>query len=345
MIVDLGYRTVIDLLPFYLTIQDRSLHVMFANQNFRNDFGEAVGRLCHEIYKGKPERCEYCPVQRSFDDQKVHLSEETVRLPNDEMARMIVYSVPILDISGRVKAVMELSANISKIKEMRRELEFIGQSIAMLSHDIKNILEGLQGGAYVVDEGVKDGDMELAGKGWSIVKKNISELTDFTQNILYASKKRVPKVQKVAPDQVVRDVVSLFQEEAKAAGIELNSRTNAALPAVGLDPSIRRLLGNLIQNALEACRNDKDRDVHHVLVRADFCDRGHFMFEVEDDGVGMDEDTVNHIFGDFFSTKGSSGTGLGLMVVDKIAKEHGGRIELLTAPGKGTTFRAIFEIK
>jgi len=343
--VDLGYRTVIDLLPFYLTIQDRSLHVMFANQNFRNDFGEAVGRLCHEIYKGNPERCGYCPVQKSFKDKRVHLSEEIVRLPNEKMARMIVYSVPILDISGRVKAVMELSANISKIKEMRRELEFIGQSIAMLSHDIKNILEGLQGGAYVVDEGIKDDDMALAGKGWAIVKKNIAELTDFTQNILYASKKRVPKIQKVSPDQVVRDVVSLFQEEAKSTQIELNCRTNASLPAVGLDPSIRRLLGNLIQNALEACRNDKEKDLHQVLVRADFYDRGHFMFEVEDDGVGMDEDTINYIFGEFYSTKGSSGTGLGLMIVDKIAKEHGGRIELLTAPGKGTIFRTIFEIK
>ena len=324
--MDLGYRTVIDLLPFYLTIQDRSLHVMFANQNFRNDFGEAVGRLCHEIYKGNPERCGYCPVQKSFKDKRVHLSEEVVRLPNEEMARMVVYSVPILDISGRVKAVMELSANISKIKEMRRELEFIGQSIAMLSHDIKNILEGLQGGAYVVDEGIKDDDMELAGKGWAIVKKNIVELTDFTQNILYASKKRVPKIQ-------------------KSARIELNCRTNASLPAVGLDPSIRRLLGNLIQNALEACKNDKEKDLHQVLVRADFYDRGHFMFEVEDDGVGMDEDTINHIFGEFYSTKGSSGTGLGLMIGDKIAKEHGGRIELLTAPGKGTIFRTIFEIK
>jgi signal transduction histidine kinase len=341
----LGFRNIIDLLPCYLSIQDQSMHILFANQNFKNDFGEGIGKLCHEVYKGSPERCEFCPVQKTFKDRNIHISEETVRLSTGEVADMIVYSSPILDPSGNVEAVIELSTNITKVKEMQKELKILGQSIAILSHDIKNILEGLHGGAYVVEEGIKDGDMELAVKGLDIVKRNITEISSMAQNILYSSKKRDLIYRKVSPNEIVRDMVDLFQEKAKAMGIQLKHETNQALPLVRLDlMSIRRMLENFIWNALDACKKDKEKDFNAVIVRADFHDKFHFKFEVEDNGIGMDEETKTSIFDEFYSTKGGHGTGLGLLVVDKIVKEHGGKIEVLTAPGRGTTFRTIFRI-
>jgi signal transduction histidine kinase len=238
-----------------------------------------------------------------------------------------------------------MSTNITKVKEMQKELKILGQSIAILSHDIKNILEGLHGGAYVVDEGIKDGDMELATKGLDIVKRNITEITSMAQNILYSSKKRDLKYRKVSPNEIVRDVVDLFQEKAHAMDIELKHETTRALPLAKLDPmSIRRMLENFLWNALDACEKDEEKDFHTVVVRADLHDRFHFKFEVEDNGVGMDEETKTSIFDEFYSTKGGHGTGLGLLVVDKIVKEHGGKVEVLTAPGKGTIFRTIFRI-
>lgn len=341
----LGFRNIIDLLPCYLSIQDRSMHILFANQNFKNDFGEGVGKLCHEVYKRSPERCEFCPVQKTFKDGKVHISEETVQLTTGEVADMIVYSSPILDTSGNVAGVIEMSTNITKVKEMQKELKILGQSIAILSHDIKNILEGLHGGAYVVGEGIRDGDMELATKGLDVVNKNITEISSMAQNILYSSKKRGLICRELSPNEIVRDVADLFQEKAKAMGIQLTHETNPALPLVKLDPmSIRRMLENFIWNALDACKKDKDKHFHAVTVRAESHDRFHFKFEVEDNGVGMDEGTTRSIFDEFYSTKGGHGTGLGLLVVDKIVKEHGGKVEVLTAPGKGTTFRTIFRI-
>jgi signal transduction histidine kinase len=342
---DLGFRNIIDLLPCYLSIQDQSMHILFANQNFKEDFGEGIGKLCHEVYKGSSERCEFCPVQKTFMDRKVHISEETVQLSTGEVADMIVYSSPILDASGNVAAVIEMSTNITKVKEMQKELKILGQSIAILSHDIKNILEGLHGGAYVVDEGIKDGDMELAAKGLDIVKRNITEISSMAQNILYSSKKRDLIYRKVSPNEIVRDVVDLFQEKANAMDIELKHETDQVLPLVRLDPiSIRRMLENFIWNALDACKKDTEKDFHAVVVRADLHDKFHFKFEVEDNGVGMDEETKTSIFDEFYSTKGGHGTGLGLLVVDKIVKEHAGKVEVLTAPGRGTTFRTIFKI-
>ena len=123
------------------------------------------------------------------------------------------------------------------------------------------------------------------------------------------------------------------------------SMINTDLPEVQLDiASVRRMLNNLIWNGLQACLNDKDTKDHIVTVKTDFYDKDHFYFEVADNGIGMDPATQHNIFEEFFSTKGSSGTGLGLAVVEKVVNKHGGRIELDSAPGKGSRFTLIFKI-
>jgi signal transduction histidine kinase len=340
---DFGFRALVDLLPCYLTVQDPQLRIVFANNAFIKDFGEAVGKFCYSVYKNRTEQCEDCPVAKTFTDKVVHTSEQYAKLRDGSTAMLIVYSAPILNPLGNVMAVMEMATNITRVKEGQKELALLGQSLAMLSHDIKNVLEGLQGGAYVVDEAVKDGDMELAGKGWAIVKKNIREITSLTQNILYSAKKRHLKREGLSLDNLAAEVSELFREKANEMGIELQVKANPAIPMVYLEPmSLRRAISNLLWNAMEACDRDNSKEFHQVIVRVDFYDDRNVMLEVEDNGIGMDEETRKNLFQQFFSTKGCGGTGLGLLVVDKIVRENGGRIEVLTSPGKGSTFRLIF---
>lgn len=344
-LMDLSFKMVIDLLPIYVTIQDRDLRYMFVNQTFRNDFGDVVGQYCHVVAKGSQERCQHCPVQKTLADKKVHTGEETIRLPDGNLQQVVLYTTPILDVVGNVTAVIELATNIQVIKEMYQELIFLGQSMAFLSHDIKNILEGLQGGVYVVDEGLAGKDMRLAGKGWLVIKKNIAEITRVTQNILYSSKNRQPRRQASSPLKLAREAVDLFQAKAGSLGIQLISLLNPELPGVAVDAaSISRLLNNLIWNALEACCKGVRKRRHAVVVRADFYDTGNFMFEVEDDADGIEPRILDNLFNPFFSTKGAAGTGLGLVVVDRIVRSHGGKIEILTKAGKGSLFRTIFSL-
>jgi signal transduction histidine kinase len=341
----LDLSQIIDLLPGYISIQDRDFHILFANRLFKADFGDATGKACYTVYKCAQEICPDCPVQKTFRDKRGHVTEETVKLASGEICQIFIQTSPILDDQGEVAAVIEMSTNITAIKKSQAELKMLGQSITLLSHGIKNILEGLEGGAYVVDAGFKDNDVALARKGWNIVSKNISEITDVVKNILYSSKNRPLKYETASPGRLVKDSIALFKEKAAGMGIRLREQINPHIPEVQVDiASVRQMLHNLIWNGLQACLNDAQKKNHFVSVKTDFYDDAHFCFEITDSGIGMDQATRRNIFEEFFSTKGSGGTGLGLAVVDKVVNRHGGRIEVDSKPGRGSRFTIIFRL-
>jgi len=341
----LDLTQIIDLLPCYISVQDRDFRILFANQLFQSDFGDAVGRLCHAVYKGSQTVCPDCPVQHTFRDKRGHVKEETVQLANGKICQIFIQTSPIFGSDGEVTAVIEMSTNVTEIKKSQKELKTLGQSIALLSHGIKNILEGLEGGAYVVNEGFKDDDLPLARKGWNIVNKNIIEITDVVKNILYSAKNRPLKYEAASPGRLVQDSINLFKDKAAGLNIQLKTHIGPRLPEVQVDiASMRRMLHNLIWNALQACLNDKDKKNHIVTVKTGRCDDGHFYFEIADNGIGMDPATQRNIFEEFFSTKGSAGTGLGLAVVEKVVNKHGGRIAVKSTPGKGSCFTIIFSL-
>ena len=342
----LDLSRIIDLLPCYISVQDREFRIVFSNRLFKSDFGDADGKSCYTVYKGSREICPNCPVQKTFRDKRSHVNEETVQLASGKICQILIQTAPILDESGEVAAVIEMSTNITAIKKSQKELKTLGQSIALLSHGIKNILEGLEGGAYVVNEGFKDDDLPLARRGWDIVNKNIIEITDVVKNILYSSKNRPLKYETASPGQLVKDSIALFQEKAAGFNVRLREQINPRVPEVQVDiASVRQMLNNLIWNAVQACLNDIQKKNHHVSIKTDFYDDDHFFFRIADNGIGMDQATQRNIFEEFFSTKGSGGTGLGLAVVEKVVNKHGGRIEVDSAPGKGSRFTVIFRLR
>jgi len=343
---DLTFKSILDALPCYLMIQDRHFDILFANHSFLKDFGPDVrGKACYTVLKGVHHECPECPVRETFSDKGFHVSEEIIYLSDGAIIEMLAYSAPLFDVVGNVIASIKLLANVGTIKNIHRELVALGQSIAFLSHDIKNILENLHGGVYVVDEAIHDNDHELSLQGWDIVKRNITEITRITQNILFSAKDRQPKLQDVSPEDLARQTGQLFSDKSQSLGVQLLLQLNPDVPNIKMDPAgISRMLSNLIWNALQACQKDTQKKIHQVFLRLDFYDNDHFMYEIEDNANGMDKKTYDNIFQEFFSTKGHTGTGLGLMLVKRIVKNHKGKIEVLTKPDRGSLFRVIFRL-
>jgi signal transduction histidine kinase len=106
-----------------------------------------------------------------------------------------------------------------------------------------------------------------------------------------------------------------------------------------IDPaSIHRCLLNLVTNAIDACIFDKDKDKEWSVVIKTQTEEDGIRFDVTDNGMGMTEDVKRKIFERFFTTKGSKGSGFGLLVTQKTIEEHGGRVSFESKFGRGTTF-------
>lgn len=227
-----------------------------------------------------------------------------------------------------------------KLVEAER-MAVIGQTVATLAHAIKNIIGGLKGGMFVVEKGIELDNKKYLGQGWSMVKGNVGKIKNLALDMLAYSKAREPDYDLCDPNIPVREVYHLMRSRAKEGGITLSLDLSDDLGKVYIDPEgIYNCLLNLVTNAIDACMMSVDGKKAPPEVVLSTRNGGDWAveYEVRDNGQGMDEETKKKIFRTFFSTKGTKGTGLGLMITEKIVWEHGGKIEVESEPGSGSRF-------
>jgi signal transduction histidine kinase len=216
-------------------------------------------------------------------------------------------------------------------------LAAVGQTIATLSHHIKNILQGIRGGSYLIDMGLNEHDEATVRQGWTIVEKNQNKIYNLVMDMLTFSKEREPAMQQADLNQVVAEVVELMQPRAVELGATLSFAPDRAMPALTFDPEgLHRAVLNIVTNALDAVEGKGDGQV--VVETAYDPDANVVRIVVEDNGVGIPAHQIEDIFNVFTSNKGARGTGLGLSVSRKIIREHGGTIRVESDAGTGSRF-------
>lgn len=238
--------------------------------------------------------------------------------------------------------------DLRSLKQLEREklasdrLAVVGQTVAGLAHGIKNILTGLEGGVYVVETAMEDKDDELLRRGWTMIQNNINRVSGLVKDLLSYSKQRAPQYEESNPNLLAEEVCALFEVKALEKGVvivrDLDPRVGTILKVFLDQRGIHTCLSNLVANAIDACEADKKKGAHEVVVRTRQDSDGDLVYEVSDNGAGMTEETKRKLFSSFYSTKGSRGTGLGLLVTSKIVMEHGGEISFETEADVGTTF-------
>jgi len=219
-------------------------------------------------------------------------------------------------------------------------LAAIGQTITTLAHAIKNIIGGLSGGMFVLEKGMELSNEEYRAQGWDMLKGNVAKIKNLSLGLLNYAKDREPDFELCDPNRPVREVFNLMLPRAEDAGVKLKMELAEDLNYTLLDPEgIHSCLLNLVTNAIDACADFEcvNRTLE-VVIRSLSVDGWTVEYQVEDNGCGMDAETRKQVFNNFFSTKGSKGTGLGLMITRKVITEHGGAIELTSEKGKGSIF-------
>lgn len=216
-------------------------------------------------------------------------------------------------------------------------LAVMGQTIANLSHHVKNILQGIRGGGYLIDAGLKRDDNEAVRRGWSMVEKNQERISQLVMDMLSFSKERQPDRVEADLNELIEDVAELMRVRAQDAECELCLETDLEAAQAFFDPeAMHRALLNVVTNAIDAVAGSEQASV--VVRTRSHSDRG-VMIEVADNGPGIPEEDRHRIFSPFESGKGARGTGLGLPVCKKIMEEHEGWIDIRDRPGGGTVFR------
>jgi PAS domain S-box-containing protein len=341
--------------PCYITVLDKDLKIIKSNRFFDDKFRREGKQYCYEMYKCRDKRCKDCPAVKAFDLRETHSTLQMGVDREGNTSHYMVTTAPLEYDSKGVTSVIEIAADLSEVLDLRNKLEkaeqerieaerlaAVGQTVAGLSHGIKNIIMGLEGGMYVVNSGLTRDDQGLMKSGWEMLENNISKISSFVTEFLSFAKGSEPELELVEPIEIAEQVVSLYSETARQSGIELVGSFPRRVKKANMDPAgIHTALANLVSNAVDACLVSDHRDLKVVL---SCYERGDTIYyKVEDNGCGMDYDVKKKIFTSFFTTKGSGqGTGLGLLVTRKIVSQHGGEIRVRSSQAGGSEFRLKF---
>jgi len=332
------YQQLFEEVPCFVSMQDKDLRIVEANRLFREAFGSHYGCKCFEVYKHRTEECYPCVVRKTFADGGTHVHEEVVTAKDGRRINVLVNTMPIRDAEGSIEQVIEVSTDITQIRQLQSKLASIGLLISSISHSLKGLLNSLDGGIYLVNTGLKKDDQARVSQGWEIAQRNIERIRSIVLDILYFAKDRQPEWEVVSATDLLDEVYGILLPKADKLEITFERKIDPKVGDIEADyKAMRSLLINLVENSFDACRVDKSQSGNRVSMKVDGFE-DHIEVEIVDDGIGMDQETREKAFSLFFSSKGTEGTGLGLFVSNKIAIEHGGSIELESELHKGTRF-------
>ncbi len=191
----------------------------------------------------------------------------------------------------------------------------MGQTIANLSHHVKNILQGVRGGSYLIETGLNNQDLDVARKGWRMVERNQERISNLVMDMLSFSKERVPELREGDVRHTITEVVELMQSRAEEVHARLIWEPPTHFPAVRAltqTPCIVAIL-NVVTNAIDAVESRSDGKLRLHLEIASQSQL--IELAIEDNGEGIAADNLERIFSVFESKKGARGTGLGLRSV------------------------------
>ncbi|MBW2205080.1 MAG: PAS domain-containing protein, partial [Deltaproteobacteria bacterium] len=140
------YKNLFELAPCYITVQDRDLKLIKFNREFAQEFNPQMGDYCYHAYKGRSERCEICPVLKTFEDGKSHYSEEEGINKDGTRSFWMVRTASIRDAQGNITAAMEMCLDVTQMKFLEDEARKSEEKYRMIFDTIPNPV-------FVLDKG------------------------------------------------------------------------------------------------------------------------------------------------------------------------------------------------
>jgi len=281
----------------------------------------------------------------AIDSLKLEATDFITKPINDDMLAVALHRAEErIEMRQQLKAYTENLEQIAEEKSRQllevENLAAVGRAASELAHTIKNIAGALKGGIYVMQRGIEDDNRDYLMRGWGMVEGNIDKIKNLAMDLLDFGKSGNLNFRPDTPLRPVDEALELLRHRAAESNITFTVNTASDWKPLPIDSeSLYRCLVNLLQNAIEAFEEESARrEGREIVVEAMPSEDGGVIYKVCDNGPGMDAETHQQIFKGFFSTKGTRGTGIGLMMTKRIVERHGGKIELIAGRGTGTCF-------
>lgn len=224
--------------------------------------------------------------------------------------------------------VVKLRHSISEQDRLSR-LAATGELSATLAHEIKNPLNAISIAAAYLRNNYKG---KLINEFIKIIQNEATRINKLTTNLLNFAKPQSPEPIKSDINDLVQETANLLRPEAKEQDVDIEIITDRDIPLFNFDYNqIKQVLLNLLINAFDAV--DRSGKIKIEIYKSNES----IMLMVEDNGKGIPKEDLQNIFNPFFTTK-TRGTGLGLAISKKIAKEHGGDLQIESTDSKGSKF-------
>lgn len=274
---------------------------------------------------------------------------ELIDPETNETLPMEITSVEVPDAKGQVTAVVSILHDLSEIRELERrrveqqlfeseKLAAVGRLAASIAHEVNNPLEAIKNSLFLLQSNI---GAESNARFLDIARKETERVSHIIRQMLGFAR-RSGGAEWVDINQLIEETLVLVDKKLRQSNIKVIRDFHEQLPEVNArQDQLKQVFLNLILNAQQAI----DRNGQITI-----CTSPHttalapsISVEISDTGVGIGEEELTRIFEPFFSTR-KKGTGLGLWVTQDIVRHHGGRIEVSSATGRGTTFLIILPV-
>lgn len=332
-----------------IIVRDLEDRIIYWNKSAERLYGwsakEAVGKAGRELL--------YRETPPEFEEAEVAVRElgkwsgEIAQFTKDGREIIVASSWTLVrDDHDRPHQKLIVNTDITEQKRLESQIQraaqlsFVGELAAGLAHEIKNPLAGIQGVVDILIRRREKSDPER--EALEGMRHEVTRIDSTVRALLDRARPRLVSVKSASLSDVVRRAVNLAraqlsQMHAKGGHVTLSYEPPAEAVVVSIDAAqIEDAVLNLIINALDATTGDGEVRVR-VSTGQDTANREDAVIEVSDNGRGISEEDLALIFNPFFTTR-TEGTGLGLPAVRRIARAHGGSVEVKSTFGQGSIF-------
>ncbi len=216
------YQELFDQVPSYISVQDKNLRITATNKIFQKDFGNELGKYCYEQYKHRTSPCIECPVQSTFKDGQSHHTEEIVTSKSGKQYNVLTQTAPIYNGNNKITQVMEISTNITQIRQLQDHLSSLGMMIGSMSHGVRGMLTALDGGIYQLETGIEKNNIHRIDRAFHNINQMSNKIRKMVLEILYYAKSRKLRYETLDAAELIQSVISTVTPTADKTILKLN---------------------------------------------------------------------------------------------------------------------------